>query len=363
MRFCNDNTRGVAPAPQSQEESWLELDSDAQTTLKEQRISPLQWGGLTQPRAARPPKPRAKAGTKPWKALRGVGAEVHGDLIHGEITLPRRDADDRMIDEAIALDKGPVVYQIVKKRPADKNKELRVSYRALPQKSWEQISALPRAQWPLVPHQIAAKERARRSIVMEAAILGLLGGLLCLGIVHQNLEIAALQKYSSHLKMMMAKASPASAAFSSSAASAAAPVLSSSVKHPQEHWVCELNAITQALAPVGGRLSSFEFIGAGNGNSPGSGSAGIEFQYDSQGCLSRPSGLARGLRPVPDRSQGAAPMGVGAQAPQNNSPSLREGAGGWANGAGEAVDVESLLRKALGKDVNLVKEGLWSWRE
>lgn len=77
------------------------------------------------------------------------------------------------------------------------------------------------------------------------------------------------------------------------------------IAHPQENWAANLNKIAQALAPMGGSILFFEFNPAGN-------LIRVSFKDAAKAAL---------------------------------------------------VDVEGILRQALGKEVVLVKEGLWSWRD
>lgn len=162
-------------------------------------------------------------------------------LTEGELTLPRRGASASSIAQAIASEKGEVVYEVLSRK--QKESEILLKYRAMPAREWKRFKNLPRHRWPLVPQEIKSKEVSRLSDRVEFLLLGILGISLILAIAWQGLEISRLQSYTQRLSSMNFAATSAPA----------------SISHPQESWVSQLNQLTERLSAVHASLSRFEF--------------------------------------------------------------------------------------------------------
>ena len=161
-----------------------------------------------------------------------------------DIVLPFAKADDETLRQAILHEKGDVVYQILSR--TQKSGQLHLRVLTMPRAEWEKFSSLPREAWPLVPEAYThaqtavVKKHAQKILLSVAAII------ISLSIVYQILQIFSLSSYQTSLHAM-----------SKAGVAAVKPVGSL----PQETWVRELNAVTQALAQSGGKLLSFEFSG------------------------------------------------------------------------------------------------------
>lgn len=163
--------------------------------------------------------------------------------MEGRLTLPRRGLSTSAIDEAIACERGEVVYEILSR--SDSPNETTLTYRALPKKVWQKLGTLPRHRWPLIPQEEKARRLAFWSSRAEILLLGVLSLTLLLAAWWQGFEIFRLQRYVQRLQ-----------AFHQGTSSASAPA------RPQDTWVRSLNQITAALSAAHVKIKAFDFTPA-----------------------------------------------------------------------------------------------------
>ncbi len=156
-----------------------------------------------------------------------------------EVAFPQEKVSARILDEAIRMECGDVVYEILSRRRTPEG--LLVSYRALPLKNWEELKLQPKAEWPLIPQKIRNTLWARRWRLVEGTILGCLGVALVLGVLIQIYAIATLTHRAGLLPLGRGSSSFTIASL------------------PQEGWARLLNSASEALAAEGAEIVAFDF--------------------------------------------------------------------------------------------------------
>lgn len=169
-------------------------------------------------------------------------------MISAELILPCNSRDTTSISQAIAMEHGEVVYEILSRRKTAEG--LKVSYRAIPTLQWKSESQKPKRQWTIFPQAEREKAKKRIHFFVEVVMLSVLGILLLTGIFCQAFQILGTQRYLSYLESAHTSSNPSSSAAS---IGSIAPVA------PQVAWVSTMNTVSRALAKQGVIIRQFDF--------------------------------------------------------------------------------------------------------
>lgn len=164
-------------------------------------------------------------------------------MLEGQLSVPAANADGAVIDQAIAMEQGEVVYEILNRQTLEG--VLTIKYRALSRQEWTKIAKTPRRYWPLMPAAEQMRTAARRNTMLEILLLTLVAIALGLGMAWQAFEINQYGKYVDRLRGMM----PAG--------------VTQMVQGPQERWAGQMNAMAAELAGVGASINAFELTPKG----------------------------------------------------------------------------------------------------